>query len=53
VTTQKSEDLDYTEAESLKSRLADLFIFLFFFLFSDVFSNVVTHRRKAAHPEKK
>jgi hypothetical protein len=51
VTTQKSEDLDYTEAESLKPPLADLFIFLR--LFSDVFNNAVTHRRKAAHPENK
>jgi hypothetical protein len=51
MTTQKSEDLDYTEAESLKSRLTDLFIFPL--LFSDVFNNTVTHRRKAAHPENK
>jgi len=51
VTTEKSEDLDYTEAENLKSRLADLFISLL--LFSNVFNSAVTHRRKAARPENK
>ena len=36
VTTQKSEDLDYTEAESLKSLLADSFTFLRFLVTSSI-----------------
>lgn len=51
VTIEKSEDLDCTEAENLKSRLADLFSFLL--LFSNVFNSAVTRRRTADRPENK
>lgn len=51
VTTEKSEVLDYTEAENLKSRLADLSFFIL--LFSNVLNSAVTHRHTSARPENK
>jgi hypothetical protein len=51
VTFQKSKYLDYTEAECLKSRLADLLIFLR--LFSNIFNIAATHRLKIARPGNK